>query len=33
VREERESVAQLVAVERPLRLADHHGLEPAALIG
>src|SRR5262249_28660447 len=29
VGEQREGVAELVAVERPLRLADHHRVEPA----
>nr|WP_229811259.1 hypothetical protein [Streptosporangium pseudovulgare] len=32
VLEDREGQAVLVAVERPMRLADHHGLEPAARV-
>jgi len=33
VGEDREGVAELVAVERPLRLPHDHGLEPATGIG
>ena len=33
VLEQREGVAELVAVERPLRLADHHGVKAAVGVG
>jgi hypothetical protein len=33
VSEDREGVAELVAVERPLRLSDHDGVEPAFWVG
>jgi hypothetical protein len=32
VHEQRERVAELVAVKRPLRLADHHRLEPTSRV-
>jgi hypothetical protein len=33
VSEQRERVAELIAVKGPLRLADHHGIKPAAGVG